>query len=332
MIIYTQNFINNEKQKIDLSPIRKNLIPLYPEFKNLELSDKFEIENLTKEYKPYSDFNFASLWGFNTEEDALISILNKNLVIQYQDYITKDKFFTFIGSHHVYSTILILLETCKKKNMIPQLKLIPHECIFDNKLLFDFFSIHEDRDNFDYIFSTEKLISISGPLYEKKRNHLSSFKRQYPNIIAKSIDLSNEKIKESIFDLFYIWEHNKKLTREETAIELKALSRIIKYEKYFNLLSLGFFDKDKLIGFCFAEILKNQYAQILFSKADTSYHGLFEFIHTEVARQLYKRGCIYENREQDLGLENLRKSKESWQPTTFLKKYIISEKIMLDNI
>lgn len=38
------------------------MIPKFPEFKKLELSNKEEIENFTSKFPPYSDFNFVSMW------------------------------------------------------------------------------------------------------------------------------------------------------------------------------------------------------------------------------------------------------------------------------
>ncbi len=39
------------------------MLPQFPQFKPLELTDKSDIEAITKQHLPYSDFNFVSLWN-----------------------------------------------------------------------------------------------------------------------------------------------------------------------------------------------------------------------------------------------------------------------------
>ena len=54
-------------------------IPCFPTFKKLELSDKNVIENVTSQFNAYSDFNFASLWNYDTESTIEWSLLHDNL-------------------------------------------------------------------------------------------------------------------------------------------------------------------------------------------------------------------------------------------------------------
>lgn len=57
------------------------MIPEFPEFKKLELSDEEKIEKITKKFPPYSDFNFVSMWSWNIYNTVTISQLKKNLVV-----------------------------------------------------------------------------------------------------------------------------------------------------------------------------------------------------------------------------------------------------------
>lgn len=41
------------------------MLPEFPQFKNLELSDEEEIERHTHKFLPYSDFNFVSMWSWD---------------------------------------------------------------------------------------------------------------------------------------------------------------------------------------------------------------------------------------------------------------------------
>ena len=55
------------------------MIPEFPEFKILELSDREEIECVTKHFPPYSDFHFMQMWIWDIHEPVTLSKLNNNL-------------------------------------------------------------------------------------------------------------------------------------------------------------------------------------------------------------------------------------------------------------
>jgi hypothetical protein len=63
------------------------MIPTFPVFKRLEITDKVDFKKIVLQFEPYSDHNFVSLWSFDTKEDCEISILNENLVIKMNDFL-----------------------------------------------------------------------------------------------------------------------------------------------------------------------------------------------------------------------------------------------------
>src|SRR3989338_2938897 len=58
----------------------KDMIPQFPQFKRVEITDREAVEAHTHKYEPYSDFNFTSLWAWDTNGERMISELNGNLV------------------------------------------------------------------------------------------------------------------------------------------------------------------------------------------------------------------------------------------------------------
>ena len=110
------------------------MLPVFPNFKNLEISDKEDIEYITHQFPPYSDFNFVSLWAWNTQGKIEISQLNNNLVVKFQDYLDNNYFYSFIGMHDVLTSIEKLLSASKAKGFGEELKLIP-ENNFDQETL-----------------------------------------------------------------------------------------------------------------------------------------------------------------------------------------------------
>ena len=86
------------------------MITQFPDFKPLELFDKKYIETFTVQFPPYSDFNFTSIWAWNTNDKFQISNLNGNLVVLFYDYVSNNPFFSFIGSNKIEDTAARILE------------------------------------------------------------------------------------------------------------------------------------------------------------------------------------------------------------------------------
>ncbi len=55
----------------------------------------------------------------------------------------------------------------------------------------DKFDYTYDDGDFDYIYSVEKMASLSGKKYHGKRNHITNFKKNYPDWSFETIDSSN---------------------------------------------------------------------------------------------------------------------------------------------
>ena len=134
------------------------MLPKFPSFKRLELSDKADIEKITNQFPPYSDFNFTSLWCWYTHDQILISELHNNLVVKFTDYQSLEPFYSFIGINDVDNTVVNLLNLAKKEEISMQIKLLPEETIkFIDKTKFQ---IEEDIDNFDYNLYPDKHFDI----------------------------------------------------------------------------------------------------------------------------------------------------------------------------
>src|SRR4051812_16029246 len=101
------------------------MIPKFPDFKRLEISDRADVEAITKQFPPSSDFNFTSMWCWDTHGEIRLSQLNGNLIVKFTDYLTGEPFFSFVGTNKVNETAEKLLELSKKEALVQKLKLVP---------------------------------------------------------------------------------------------------------------------------------------------------------------------------------------------------------------
>lgn len=289
------------------------------------MQDKNTIEAIAKQYPPYSDYNFVSLWCYNTKNSVEISILNENLVIKFLDYFGIEHFYSFLGNKKTEETIDTLLTHSQKNNIAKELILIPEINLSSDKKVFENFLITEDADNFDYILSVNEISKLTGNKFGPKRNFVNRFLKNYPEATVDIFDINDPKLQKQMEELFCTWEKQTSRDRSETNNELVAILRLLESAYNFDLMCTGIFIKNHLIAYSIDEILKDNYGIIHFEKADTSYVGIFQYLKQQTAKHLDKLGCKYINYEQDLGIPGLRKAKQSWRPIGYLKKYTISK-------
>ena len=86
----------------------------------------------------------------------------------------------------------------------------------------------------------------------------------------------------------------------------------------------------KVIALTLGEPLNRRVFVTHFEKADTDYEGAYTMINRQFA---VHRLADYEyiNREEDMGLESLRKAKLSYHPDILLKKYRVEDQTSPDH-
>lgn len=300
------------------------MIPEFPEFKHLEFSDRDLIRGFSVGRKPYSDFNFTNLWSWNTLETRQISTLNNNLVVLFSDYKTNEMFLSFIGENHPNETAYALLTQQSKGDGV--LKLIPKETA--NLLDANKFIVKEDSDNHDYIFSINNLSKLMGGDFKSKRRAVQKFLNLNLSITYNCIDRFEKLNISEFYELMETWSKNKQEAGKEhqVVLETLALNRLLRTANDHNLIISILKNNGKLIGFGIDEILEDKQAISHFIKADTSYPGVYEYMNKKIAECLLKNGAQFWNWEQNLGIDGLRKIKESYRPVEMLKKYRVSLK------
>lgn len=301
------------------------MIPVFPKFKHLSLQDKQIIESYTALFPPYSDHNFVSLFCWDTANSTYISFLNGNIVIKLGDYLTGEPIYTFIGANHVIETIDTLMGYMESHNEQPALHLIPEICIQAQPKISHKYKVKEDRDNFDYIYSIPEALAMTGNKYGAKRNFVNRFTKLYTSE-HKLLNLRKTSTQKEILQLFKQWERSRHKNQEEVKNEYRAIKRLLKHADYLSLLPIGLYVNKQLVGFSINEVLNYGYAMNLFEKADIKYVGIFQYLRYITCKRLSRHGSHLLNHEQDLGLNGLRQSKESYNPTFYMRKYKIIKK------
>ena len=175
------------------------------------------------------------------------------------------------------------------------------------------FSFEENREFFDYIYSVDDLINLSGKKYHSKKNHFNTFVKKY-NYEYHSVTIGNiGKVRERT--LSWIEERNDDPDREEYI----AMEKM--FDAFFDLgLKGGYLTVDDEIVALTAGENNFGTAVIHLEKAAPEYAGAYAAINKLFLEKEFA-GLNYVNREEDLGIEGLRKAKLSYRPTILLEKF-----------
>ena len=294
-------------------------IPKYPEFKLVDKSDKPVFQTYTMGFASYSDFNLLSLLSWNTSKTSAYSILNNNLVIKLKDYLGDNFIYSVLGNSHIQETLTTLLRDFNMLSMVPEVVI---KNVTDNS----FFSWEEDRDNFDYIMKCEKIGELNGSEYKHLRHDINHFNSLYGAALVKSINLDDSVVLSKINRLDTKWYTNKKYEADKINEQEQVFSNFLNNCRYFDMLNLGFFLGDELIGYILSEKFSENEVISHFGCSDSDYAYCDYALKYYVARKLYELGFLYQNQEQDAGLPGLRTAKIFYNPEFFLKKYKITLK------
>jgi hypothetical protein len=137
------------------------------------------------------------------------------------------------------------------------------------------------------------------------------------------LDLADPTTRVQVTDLYRHWEEKKGFM---SMSESFAYDRFLEVSHHFQYVAVGLFDNNALIAVHISALPVSETANGLFEKADIRYVGVYQTLMHEVAKILISRGRTKLNYEQDLGIENLRKSKMAFDPQEFLKKYDVSRR------
>lgn len=298
-------------------------IPRFPDFRPIRISDKRTIEAITAPFRPYSDFNVASLISSNVDNETEISIINDNLAVKLSDYLTNEKTLTFIGDKRVVCTASALLDYARRHDLPNILKLIPEHVVRADKRLKKKFLVKEDPDSHDYILSVRDYCALKGKKFATKRRAINYFTKKYPHYTIRLLDFQKAAHKNRIMKLFDRWVEVTKKNAADVQHEYESLVRFINHAQYFDAHGISLWNNRRLMGFSLLEIDKMGFAQCHFLKSYPE-RGIFEILDHKAAEFLSTHDVEYINIQQDLGIPGLKKAKLLNRPDHFLKNYTIA--------
>ena len=291
------------------------------QFKTPTLCDKAWVDSLVRaENSPSADYNFANIYIWDKHYRQLIGSCEGRMLTKLR-YEGKPAFVFPIGSGELRPALEALKAFADRRGYAFSLRGVTEQ--HKEQLEKEFpghFEFSEDRDCFDYIYSAEKLASYSGKALHSKKNHCNRFEAENDWAF---VPLSRELIP-GCMDMLDVWsEDNSYRLAPGIADEHDAIIRA--FAAYENLELDGgvLLSGGKIIGFTVGGMINEDTFDVHFEKAEGSIQGAYPMVCREFVRMLMTKypNLKYINREDDMGLENLRRSKLSYKPLYLLKKY-----------
>lgn len=179
------------------------------------------------------------------------------------------------------------------------------------------FAFESDRGLEDYIYRAEDLRSLAGRRYQPKRNHINRFMAEYPAYRYEA--LTPDRFAECM-TLEQQWRRKHEGRTSELCAEQRAMQLAFEHFEELGLYGGCLYLGDKLVAFTYGSAVNDHTFDTHVEKADTEYDGAFTVINKLFAERLPERFTLI-NREEDLGLEGLRRSKLSYHPLLVQHKF-----------
>lgn len=178
------------------------------------------------------------------------------------------------------------------------------------------FDILPSEPDDDYLYNTADLTQLSGKKYHGKRGHIAAFSKRYDwqyepladNNLADVLAMAEE------------WYRSRGELTESLKAEQEGVDDVLHHREPLHvrggLIRVG----DRVVAFTFGAPVSPQEFDIQVEKALPDFAEAYTVINREFAAHALQ-DFAYINRENDVGLEGLRKAKLSYHPARLIKKY-----------
>lgn len=295
-------------------------------FKRIDLTDREWIEPLLaagnfrgSEYAFSNNFIYRKIYRIDVAQ------MNHYYVVRSRYYEEKASYLYPAGSGDIVPTIEAMIDDANANGWLFQMHGVTNENVAMLESLFPGrFALEQTRDNFDYLYESEKLITLSGKKLHSKRNFINRFKQEhdghwsYEAITPQNLD-----------ECWKMNEHWCELNGCDGSESLQEEACAVR-NCFSNFTALGLIGgilrlNGEIIAYSMGRPLSSDTFIVHIEKAYSEIAGAYPMIN----QQFSEHNCTdfqYVNREDDVGDEGLRKAKLSYRPDILLEKTVVTLK------
>ena len=268
------------------------------------------------------DFSFANILCWKHRYDTTFAIIDGFLFFRFFVNYKSPCYLMPLGDGDLRIAIELLRADAKERRDHFTLAAITSEMFDRIEVAFPGeFELKTDRAWAEYIYDAQDLITLIGKKYQPKRNHVNKFKKSYN---YEYFPITREIIPDCL-ELYYRWCNENGGCEDSSLIEERhATQKAFHYFERLGLKGGAICADGKIIAYSYGQQLTADTFGIHAEKSLHEVSGGFSAINQMFAAH----ECLnfkYINREEDLGIESLRKAKESYYPAFLLKKGYVEE-------
>ncbi len=265
------------------------------------------------------DFSFATIFCWQHQYHTSFAMADDFFFIRYICDDGLPCYMMPLGEGDLSLALNVILNDARENNYRFRIHAITLEMFQDiEKAVPNTFRFVENRDYYEYIYLSSDLINLSGKRFQDKRNHINRFRREYPNFEYKTI---TPELYPACLDLYYRWatDHRQRNPGEDLDGEEQSVLVAFEYFERLKFRGGSLWVDDQIVAFSYGAPVCDDTFVVHAEKAMHNIPGVFQMMNQQfVAHEATE--FVYINREEDLGLESLRKAKLSYNPVRFLER------------
>ena len=271
------------------------------------------------------DFSFSNIFSWqHFYQTTFIAVENRFLYFRFQAPNELGGYLFPLGAGDLKTALECLMQDAAERNDEFRLYAVTQE-MFDliERALPGHFFYEPDRDWFEYIYSSDDLIHLVGKKYQSKRNHIHKFQRTYQ---WEYLPVTREIIPDCL-KLYKRWcRENGGCSSEQSLIgEGLATQKVFANYEQLGMVGGALRINGEILAYSYGQPLTADTFGVHAEKCLSEIDGGFAMMNQQFAEHNCA-GYRYINREEDLGLESLRKAKMSYHPVLLLEKGVVREK------
>ena len=288
------------------------------DFQRLNIADKARYDEILMNCGHRGcEYTFVNLFLWGRQKAAF---LGDRLLLQSQ-FDRKSVYPFPVGEGDLKTALDAIIADARERGIPCYLSsLKPEECEVVESMYPGCFSFHMARDYFDYVYDINGLADLKGRKYQKKRNHLNGFRKANPDISFVPVE---EVDPEELTAMLELWYERRMEANPDMDFHLEqlAIGRALQFREELGFEGLVLLVEGKIAAFALGSRMNEDTFDIHFEKALDE--AAYPAINQGFAAYLREKHpeLKWLDREDDMGLEGLRKAKLSYNPDMMIEKY-----------
>ncbi len=288
------------------------------DFKPLDLSQKPLFDRVLQHLPERGcEYSFVNLYLWGRQKAAFIG---ENLVF-FSHFSRKSVYLFPVGPQDLADCLEQVIQDARQRGIACRFTgMTAADCALLEERHPDQFRIAPDRAGWDYLYSIEDLAQLKGRKFQKKRNHVNRFRADHPQARLEELAPCHLEGVQGLLDSWF-QARSAIAPSSELYMEQVALRRALAHHQELDLHGLVLLEGDRVLGLTMGSRLNENTFDIHFEKALED--GGNAILNQGFAQYLQERfpEVLWLNREDDLGLEGLRKAKLSYCPARMGEKF-----------